>query len=422
MNIFQKIISNPFLKNVSTLAMGTIVSQIIVIGTSPILTRLFTVESFGVLSLFSSIMTIFGVITTGRYELAIGLPESYRKAKNILRLITVIGLLVSGFYFFVILFLKEIIHFKGVSGLFLNNWIYIAPVYTFFIAVYSGLIYWNQRQKKYKKITTANALQVISTTIFSLLFGYLGLVEIGMIVALVLGILMSSFFLLKDFNRTDFAFQYSDIKQVAKEFISFPKYMILSDISLTTSQQFIPIIFSSFFSAIIVGYYSLANRMIRLPNIVLTSSIANVFRNDAIDGIRINGNCFELYKSTFKKLVLISLSIYIVVFIFSPMLFLFVFGEKWLQAGYFARILSVLLVVEFIATPLNSLFSIMSQQKIFMKLQLLNTIFGGLMTYIGYIYFGSAYWALIFFCFSTIVFNFIFIFLTYNFSKNKIII
>ena len=141
MNIFQKIISNPFLKNVSTLAMGTIVSQIIVIGTSPILTRLFTVESFGVLSLFSSIMTIFGVITTGRYELAIGLPESYRKAKNILRLITVIGLLVSGFYFFVILFLKEIIHFKGVSGLFLNNWIYIAPVYTFFIAVYSGLIY-----------------------------------------------------------------------------------------------------------------------------------------------------------------------------------------------------------------------------------------------------------------------------------------
>ena len=265
-------------------------------------------------------------------------------------------------------------------------------------------------------------MQVISTTIFSLLFGYLGLVEIGMIVALVLGILMSSFFLLKDFNRTDFAFQYSDIKQVAKEFISFPKYMILSDISLTTSQQFIPIIFSSFFSAIIVGYYSLANRMIRLPNIVLTSSIANVFRNDAIDGIRINGNCFELYKSTFKKLVLISLSIYIVVFIFSPMLFLFVFCEKWLQAGYFARILSVLLVVEFIATPLNSLFSIMSQQKIFMKLQLLNTIFGGLMTYIGYIYFGSAYWALIFFCFSTIVFNFIFIFLTYNFSKNKIII
>ncbi|WKL45051.1 lipopolysaccharide biosynthesis protein [Flavobacterium sp. ZE23DGlu08] len=419
MIFFNKIKNNPFLRNVSTLAFGTIISQIIVVGTSPILTRLFTVESFGVLSLFTSITVIFGVITTGRYELSMGLPEKDESAKNILRLIIAIGLLVSILYFFVILVMKEIVHYKGVSGLFLNNWIYIAPIYTFFIAVYSGLIYWNQRQKKYKKITISNALQVILATLFSLLFGYFGYVELGMIIALVLGIMMSSFFLLKDFNKADFIFRYDDVKEVAKEFKSFPKYMILSDLSLTTGQQFIPIIFSGLFSTIIVGYYSLANRMIRLPNIVLTSSIANVFRNEAIDEIRIKGNCSQLYVSTFKKLIVMSLPIYILVFIFSPMLFVFFFGDNWLQAGYFARILSVLLLVEFVATPLNSLFYIMSKQKIFMKLQLLNTIFGALMIYIGYKFFNSPYWSLALFCINALLFNFIFIFFTYSISKNE---
>jgi len=419
LNLFNRIINNPFLKNVSILASGTIISQIIVVAMSPILTRLYSVEAFGTLSLFTSFMVIFGVITTGRYELAMGLPEKDKKAKDLIKLIFILGFIVSIVYLVILFITKEIIQYSDSSGLFQSNWIYLAPIYTFFIAIYSSLIYWNQRKKEYKKITISNALQVISTTVFSLLFGFFGWIESGMMISLVLGIIISSWFLLKDFNNEDLLINNNDLKKVGKEYISFPKYMILSDLSLTTGQQFIPIIFSSLFSTTIVGYYSLANRMIRLPNIIITSSIANVFRNDAIDEIRKNGNCEQLYKSIFKKLFVLSLPIYLSVFIFSPILFTFFFGEKWLMAGNFARILSVLLLIEFIATPLNSLFYIMERQKVFMRLQILNTIFGGLLIYVGYKVFNDSYYSLILFCFNAIIFNVLFIYLTYYYSKEN---
>ena len=386
---------------------------------SPILTRLYSVEAFGTLSLFTSFMVIFGVITTGRYELAMGLPEKDEKAKDLIKLIFILGFIVSIVYLVILFITKEIIQYSDSSGLFQSNWIYLAPIYTFFIAIYSSLIYWNQRKKEYKKITISNALQVISTTVFSLLFGFFGWIESGMMISLVLGIIISSWFLLKDFNNEDLLINNNDLKKVGKEYISFPKYMILSDLSLTTGQQFIPIIFSSLFSTTIVGYYSLANRMIRLPNIIITSSIANIFRNDAIDEIRKNGNCEQLYKSIFKKLFVLSLPIYLSVFIFSPILFTFFFGEKWLMAGNFARILSVLLLIEFIATPLNSLFYIMERQKVFMRLQILNTIFGGLLIYVGYKVFNDSYYSLILFCFNAIIFNLLFIYLTYYYSKEN---
>ena len=76
----QQIFRNQFLKNVSTLAFGTLISQGLVVASSPLLTRIFSVEAFGILSVFTSITVFFAVVSTGRYELAIGLPEKDKDA------------------------------------------------------------------------------------------------------------------------------------------------------------------------------------------------------------------------------------------------------------------------------------------------------------------------------------------------------
>ena len=419
MSYLNEILKNSFFRNVSTLAFGTIISQIIVIGFSPLLTRIYTVESFGVLAIFTSFTVIFGVITTGRYELSIGLPLDQEKAKHIVKLISIIGFVISLLYLFIIIIIKETPKLVTLFPLFSKNWIYLAPIYTFFIALYSALIYWNQRNKNYKKITISNALQVISATIFSIIFGILGIIEYGMIISLMFGIICSTIYLIKDFTKDDYLFRLDSIKNIAREYISFPKFMILSDLSLTISQQYIPIIFAELFNATIVGYFALANRMIRLPNIVLTSSIANVFRNDAIDAIRNEGSCQKLYMSTLKKLVYISLPIFIVIFIFSPLLFTIFFGKKWEIAGEFARILSIMLLFEFVSIPLNSLFYIFEKQKKLMNLQILNTIFGFLMIYSGFKFYNNASISLYLFCINSIIFNLIFLYFTYNFSKQK---
>jgi O-antigen/teichoic acid export membrane protein len=360
-------------------------------------------------------MVIFGVFTTGRYEFALGLPEKDDKAKIIFRLITLIGSITSIVCLFIVFILREIVDYKGLSGLFETRWIYLAPIYSFCISLYSGLLYWNQRGKYYKRITIANALQVITTTIFSLIFGFFFFFEEGMLLSLVIGVIASSVFLLRKFSFQDISF--NEIKKIAIEYISFPKYMILSDLSLTISQQFVPIIFSSLYTTTIVGFYSLANRMIRLPNIIITSSIASVFRNEAIDEIRIKGNCKELYISTLKKLILISVPIYLFVFFSSPFLFSLFFGEKWIVAGKIARILSIVLMFEFIVIPLNSLFYIKNKQKIYLRIQFLNMIFGIMALFSGFYYFNNFYYSIIFFSTTNLIFYSILFNFSYKYSK-----
>lgn len=415
--LFNTILNNPFFRNVTTLALGTVVSQAIVLASSPLLSRLFSVADFGVLSVFTSISVFFAVLSTGRYEFAIGLPENDAKAKLIFLLIVKLGFTISMCYFGVIFLLKDIFNIQDGAGFLKERTAWLSPVYIFFIAVYSGLGYWFQRFKKYKEITFANAIQVCCTALFSLIFGYLH-VKSGMIFSLIIGVILSCLFLVirsREVFWKDF-FKLSTFT-IAKEYSSFPRYMILSDLSLTASQQFIPIVFSVLYNTTIVGFFAMANRMLRLPNIVITSSIANVFRNDAIDELRDKGNCKNLYISTFKKLAVMSFPIYLIIFIFSPFLFEWFFGKDWLQAGYFARILSALLMVEFIATPLNSIFYIVEKQKLLMWIQILLALGGIFMIYLGYSIFKDPYYSLILFCINSLFFNIVLLYYSYNFSK-----
>lgn len=416
----QQILRNQFLKNVSTLAFGTLISQGLVVASSPLLTRLFSVEAFGVLSVFTSITVFFAVVSTGRYELAIGLPKSDKDALEIIRLILFLGLGISLFYFFTVVILKNVLHFQDKSGFLLHNSSYLAPIYIFFIAVYSALSYWNQRKKKYKLISISNAVQVIVATIFSIVFGLLGFQE-GMIWSLIIGIMVACFFIvIKEKLLPRIWAQKDKLLPVAKEYQSFPRYMILSDLSLTASQQFIPLLFSILYSTTIVGLFSMANRMLRLPNIVITSSIANVFRNDAIDEIRRIGNCKHLYESTFKKLIYMSLPIYLVVFIVAPFLFKFLFGEVWLEAGYYARIIALFLCIEFIATPLNTLYYVREKQKFLMRIQFFNAAFGALAIYLGAVIFNDARISLLLYSINAVFFNIFMLIFSYKIARNKL--
>ena len=63
-----------FSLNIMTLMLGTTVAQAIPIIISPILTRIYSPEEFGLLILFMSIVSILSVIVSLRYERAIIQP------------------------------------------------------------------------------------------------------------------------------------------------------------------------------------------------------------------------------------------------------------------------------------------------------------------------------------------------------------
>ncbi|MBW8687356.1 oligosaccharide flippase family protein [Chitinophaga rhizophila] len=409
-----------FLKSVSTLAAGTVLSQLIIFGASPFLTRIYSPADFGVLALFTSISMLAAILTTGRYELAIGLPEAEKEALNVFALTVLTAFMISACYLLIIMLLRQIA-WKAIpaDSLLYQPAMYLVPAYTFLAANYSCLVYWNQRKKSYMEVSGSTVIQAVFSTLINIVLGLIGLKAWGLIAGLLMGQLGGNVFLLIKMRQTASfeGISLTRIGSVARKFIDFPKYMTFSGLLLTTSQQVVPIIFSFLFNAAIVGFFSLANRMLRVPNIVLTTSIGNVFRNDAIDSIRSGGHFGNLYMATLRKLTLLSVPIYAVLWIVSPLLFVIFFGKDWEASGYFARIICIMLALDFIASPLSTLFYVIGKQKAYLWLQCLNTVTGIGALWAGEAFFKDAYMSISLFTLTNCVFSLLTIYMTYRYSK-----
>lgn len=416
----SRVRKSAFLKSVSTLAAGTVLSQLILFGASPFLTRIYSPADFGVLALFTSISMMAAIVTTGRYELAIGLPEEETEALNVLALTVLTSFCISLIYLLMIVLLRQASWTMLTNSTLLHQpMIFLVPVYTFAAANYSSLVYWNQRRKSYMDVSSSTVVQAVFATVINITLGLIGLKAWGLIGGLLMGQLGGNLFLLAKLIRT-VSFQGVSLQRigaVAKRFGDFPKYMTFSGLLLTTSQQVVPVIFSFLFNAATVGFFSLANRMLRVPNIVLTTSIGNVFRNDAIDSIRNQGQCMALYMATLRKLAMLSLPIYFILWMVSPYLFIIFFGKDWESSGYFARIICVMLALDFVASPLSTLFYVINKQKAYMRIQFFNTVISIFALWIGAAFFKNAYVSVSLFTTTNCLFSLLTIYMTSRYAK-----
>ena len=147
--ILKYINKSEFTKNSLTLISGTTIAQLLPIAISPILTRIYTPEDFGVLALFMSLSMIFSIVAGGRYELAIILPKKDSYAINILALVIVL----SGIFSVLLMFSILVFHDYFVDLLEnpkISFWLYLLPLVVFLLVVFNGLNYFHTRFKNYK--------------------------------------------------------------------------------------------------------------------------------------------------------------------------------------------------------------------------------------------------------------------------------
>ena len=83
MKIIDKIFSSEYIKNISTLVLGSFIAQLIAFLTIPILSRLYLPEDFGVYSTFITIAGIFGLVSNFLYDRSIILPKSNANALSL---------------------------------------------------------------------------------------------------------------------------------------------------------------------------------------------------------------------------------------------------------------------------------------------------------------------------------------------------
>jgi len=353
---------------------GTIIAQAIPIAISPLLTRIYSPEDFGVFALYMSIISILSVIATGRYELAIILPE---KDEDAINLIALSMILVSFFCFFifilVLFFNDQIVSILKAPNI--SSWLYFAPISIFFVGLYQNLNSWINRKKQYKKQALSKVVQNATIGSGSLGLGFSGIISSGLIMSLIAGQgVVASFLGLLTWRRDKSLFKKINRHQVihmGRKYIDFPKYDIAASLSSVSSQQIIYILFNSLFSSTVVGYYYLTQRMLSAPISFLASAILDVFKQKAAKDYKKHGNAKVIYRSTFKKLLVLSIIPTAIIYFFAIDIFVFMFGENWKEAGVYAQILAPMLLFRFLANPLSFMLYIGNKQRINLYTQLL---------------------------------------------------
>ena len=361
-----------FSKNVLTLITGSTIAQAILIAISPILTRLYTPEDFGVLALFVAITSIFGSIANGRYELAIMLPKKDEDAINIFALGFIINVFITLMLFIIIL----IFHDKIVELLKnreISIWLYFIPISVFLMGIFNLLNYFNNRMKQYKDLAKANVYKSIGGAIIQLSLGLLKAGAIGLITGQIFSQIITNtklFFNIKNLNLFKHVNKLK-ILAFAKRYKDFPEFSMWAGLLNSLSTYLINILISLFFSVKTLGFYSLAQRMLGMPSVLIGSSISQVYFKEAVLEKQQTGKSITAFIFTFKKLLLMSLVVFGLLFFFVEDIFAFIFGEEWRIAGKYAKILLLFYMVRFVSSSLSITTTIFEKQRMALFINLI---------------------------------------------------
>ncbi len=367
-----------FGRDVGKLVSGTMVAQVVAICLTPIITRIFNPEIYGVASVFTSIVSIIVVIACMRYELAILLPKDDKDAGAVFLLCLIILVCVS-------LVCVPVMFLCGdwIAGLLGNSavaeYLFLVPVAVFIDGLYLALRYWNTRRKRFGTQAVTQALQSVSANSLRFGFGTAGWVVPGALIGgQVIGQGIGTVILARQMLKNDLtlilgSFSPGNIKQQMVRYKKFPLIDTWSAFINTVSWQMPVLMLTGFFSSTVAGLYTLGFQMIQLPMSFIGSSISQVFFQRSA-AAKDDGTLNRLVESVSEILLVVSICPAVLLLASGGTLFSFVFGSEWQGAGVFCQILAIWAIAWFISSPLSTLTSVLEIQGFGLKITTLNLV------------------------------------------------
>lgn len=360
---------NEFMKSITTLASGSIVAQIVNILVSPITTRLFTPEEFGVFTIITTATGMFGPILCGRYDLNIVTEKDERKVYALIKLSTIIAFIIS-----LIVSIGYFFYFKYFK-IGYEKYLYCIVI-LFILLIITGLTNiltsYNNRLREYKLMTSVYVIRTIAQNVIMVILGGLKTGVFGLIasnlVGQSLGIKRQAQSYMKYHDEVK-NINCDEIKVVAKKYLKQPLISSPAAFANSFSYSSINLFIENLFGASILGYYSISYRVLGLPLGIISNNVAKVFFQESSKEFNEKKNFLDTLMRTTKFLVFLAVPMVIFLMSFSPSIFKFAFGDAWRIAGEYVQILAPMFGLRFIVTGVSSAFIIVQKQDYEMLIQ-----------------------------------------------------
>ena len=343
------------MKNFFTLITGTLLAQIITVGSSPLLSRLYDPSDFGHFSIYSSIVAVISILSCLRYELAILLSNSFKKAFDLVNLSFVISYILAITFFFIVVVYALNYSLTNI------NFIFLIPIIIILTAASATLNYFHNKIGQIKINSTGRVVQSFFTVIFGLIFSRQHFFN-GLAISAFLGLLINVIYLInylpRRYKRKLFVFpDFIKLKNIAVEYIQFPRNSLFPAILNIFSTQAITFFLMNNFGASNTGNYFFAARIILLPSSLLSSTFSDIFYQDLVKRKKNKELIWPFFKKNASYLFLFSLCFAVPLYFLGPIIFNFFFGANWIEAGLLSKILIFSFIARFVVSPMTIIFT-----------------------------------------------------------------
>jgi len=346
--------NSSFTKNVLILMSGTAAAQAIGFALIPLISRLYSPADFGIFGSFNSILIVIAAGVTLDYTQAIMLPREKEDAIVLLMLslvatviITVCCLSVS---FFASKFIQGLLKAPSAS--------WFLPLLVVAVLV-SGLNKafqaWSVRVKAFKHTSASQVIRSLSSNGAQVGLGYLKGGPSALVYAAILGDMLASlnlvWVLIPDILALWRCIRWDRIKQLAKDYRDFPMYSASQEVINALSRGLPVLLLVHFYGLVVAGAYVFGLRILSVPMRFVLMSLRQVLFQKASETHNYGARLMPFYVKVTAGLFAIALFPALILFIWAPQIFTWIFGSQWHTAGEFARWLVLWLTFMFCNLP-----------------------------------------------------------------------
>src|SRR5690625_3682840 len=357
-NMFKRLLSSRFARNVALVATGTAGAQAITMAFSPVITRLYGPEAFGLLGTFTATLAIVTPIAALTYPIAIVLPKKDDDARGIAKLSVLLALFISLAMAVILLFgdqaIAQLLNLQSIAP-----YLLLIPLAMFLNSLQQIMQQWLIRKKQFKVSARIAITQSLILNSAKTGVGFIHPAGAALIILATLGNALYSIQLwlgAKRWTKPEDhihkpAKKLSGLKALAHQHKDFPIYRA-PQITINAFSQSLPVLMlAGFFGPASAGFYSLGRATLAIPTALLGSSIGNVFFAQIAEAVN-NGNDPKpyLYKATFGAFA-IALIPFGIIMIWGAPLFSFIFGSQWYTDGQYAQWIAIWLLFSLSARP-----------------------------------------------------------------------
>ncbi|MFS0774814.1 oligosaccharide flippase family protein [Neobacillus sp. 3P2-tot-E-2] len=373
----KNLLKSSFSRALILISGGTVFAQFLNIVLSPVITRIFSAEDYGIFTAYNALL---GILAVGalKYETAIPIARDEKTAINVLTMSLAVLSLVVLILTIILLYFESMI-FSITSSESIHQYKYLVPVGVLLSGLYSIFKQWALRIKDYKTVTKTTVTQSIFGNLFKLITGLVGLGPLGLILGGIIGQSSGIVQLSKPLIKRDRSIikniSFKKIIWCLKKYKDFPIFNASNQLINNLTGN-LPILFiTMFYGSSVVGNFGLAYIIVKLPMNLIGSAIGDVYFAEASSIGRTNPRKLKnLSNKLTRNLALIGIIPVIILLIFGPQIFSVLFGESWYQAGVFARIVSFMMFFMLIITASGKIYVVYERQRVRFFLDLIRVI------------------------------------------------